>query len=111
MGFFDSPTREIALALYTGGFRPGLFANLISKLPGPLSTLVELNDVELTISRTQPRLAASASIVIAGNEQKLRLMGELESPSAVRLQETLVKAEFFGQTIDLQVCCQVFVSV
>lgn len=102
MGFFDSPTREIALALYTGGFRPGLFANLISKLPGPLATLVEMNDVELTIKRDQPRLTASASMVVAGNEQTLRLMGELDSPSAVRLQETLVKAEFFGQSIDLQ---------
>jgi hypothetical protein len=60
MGFFDSPTREIALALYTGGFRPGLLANLLSKLPGPLSTLVEFNDVELTITREQPRVAAAA---------------------------------------------------
>ena len=60
MGFFDSPTREIALALYTGGFRPGLFANLISKLPGPLATMVEFNDVELTIKREQPRVEAAA---------------------------------------------------
>lgn len=102
MGFFDSPTREIALALYTGGFRPGLFANLISKLPGPLATLVELNDVELSIKREQPRVEASASMVVAGNEQKLRLMGELQSTSSVRLQETLVKAEFFGQSTELQ---------
>jgi hypothetical protein len=101
MGFFDSPTREIALALYTGGFRPGLFANLISKLPGPLATLVELNDVELTIKRDQPRVLASASIVVAGNEQKLRLMGDLASTTGMCLKETLIKAEFFGQTTEL----------
>ena len=51
----------------------------------------------------QPRVEASASMVVAGNEQKLRLMGELQSTSAVRLQETLVKAEFFGQSTELQV--------
>jgi len=102
MGFFDSPTREIALALYTGGFRPGLFANLLSKLPGPLATLVELDEVELMIKRDQPRVEATAKMVVAGNEQTLRLMGELASPSAMRLQETLVKAEVFGQTTDLQ---------
>lgn len=102
MGFFDSPTREIALALYTGGFRPSLFANLIGKLPGPLATLVELDDVELTIKRDQPRVQATARVALAGNEQTLRLIGELESPSAVRLQETLVKAELFGQSTDLQ---------
>merc|ERR1719409_1237131 len=98
----NSPTREIALALYTGGFRPGLFANLLSKLPGPLATLVELDEVELMIKRDQPRVEATAKMVVAGNEQTLRLMGELASPSAMRLQETLVKAEVFGQTTDLQ---------
>jgi len=102
MGFFDSPTREIALALYTGGFRPGLFANLISKLPGPLATMVEFNDVELTIKREQPRVEAAASLVVAGNEQKVKLTGQLDSPSAMRLRETLVKADFFGQSADLQ---------
>ena len=102
MGFFDSPTREIALALYTGGFRPGLLANFVSKLPGPLATVVELNDVELTIRREQPRMQASASVVVAGNDQKLGLEGELKTTSAVRLEETLVKADFFGQSADLQ---------
>ena len=107
MGFFDSPTREIALALYTGGFRAGLLANFVSKLPGPLATVVELNDVELSIKREQPRVEASASVVVAGSEQKLSLRGELKATSAVRLEETLVKANFFGQSTDLQVfyCC------
>lgn len=102
MGFFDSPTREIALALYTGGFRAGLLANFVSKLPGPLATVVELNDVELSIKREQPRVEASASVVVAGSEQKLSLRGELKATSAVRLEETLVKANFFGQSTDLQ---------
>jgi hypothetical protein len=104
MGFFDSPTREIALALYTGGFRAGLLANFVSKLPGPLATVVELNDVELSIKREQPRVEASASVVVVGSEQKLSLKGELKATSAVRLEETLVKANFFGQSTDLQVC-------
>ena len=103
MGFFDSPTREIALALYTGGFRAGLLANFVSKLPGPLATVVELNDVELSIKREQPRVEASASVVVVGSEQKLSLKGELKATSAVRLEETLVKANFFGQSTDLQV--------
>jgi hypothetical protein len=62
---------------------------------------VELNDVELTIKRDQPRVLASASIVVAGNEQKLRLMGDLASTTGMCLKETLIKAEFFGQTTEL----------
>ena len=46
-GFIDSPTRELALLVYTGGFRPGLLANLMDKLP---AGLLDVDYVEVKIS-------------------------------------------------------------
>ena len=46
-GFIDSPTRELALLVYTGGFKPGLLANLMDKLPPGLL------DVDYVTSRSR----------------------------------------------------------
>lgn len=52
-----SPTRQLALFLYSGGYSPGIFAlGLAQNLPRPF---VEVGrDVEVAISRTQVRLCS-----------------------------------------------------
>jgi len=100
-GFVDSPTREIALLVYTGGYKPGLLANLLGKLPDPLSSVVEIDDLELTIKRDEPRVSSSAKLTVFGNSQTLKLTANLASETDTRLRETVVKAESFGQTVDL----------
>jgi len=100
-GFFDSPTRELALLVYTGGYRPGLVANLLGKLPDQLSALVEIDDLELTIKRDEPRVASSAKITAFGQSQTLKLTANLASETPTRLRETVVKADSFGRTVEL----------
>ena len=96
-----SPTREIALLLYTGGYRPGLVANLLSKLPAPLASALSVEDVELKIEETEPRVEASLKVQAVGNEQMIRSKGNLVAESDVRMRETFMKLEAFGQTIEL----------
>ena len=63
-GAMPSPTRQIALFLYSGGYSPGIFAlNLAQKLPG---ALVEVEDLEISISRQQPRVEASVNVKLFG---------------------------------------------
>ena len=55
-----SPTRQLALFLYSGGYSPGLFAlSLAQKLP---SQWIDMGDLEITISRVQPRVEASIKL-------------------------------------------------
>uniref|UniRef100_A0A7S0E7M4 Plastid lipid-associated protein/fibrillin conserved domain-containing protein n=1 Tax=Hanusia phi TaxID=3032 RepID=A0A7S0E7M4_9CRYP len=100
-GLFDSPTREIALLLYTGGYRPGLVANLLSKLPAPLASALSVEDVELKIEESEPRVEASLKVQAVGNEQMIRSKGNLVAESDVRMRETFMKLEAFGQSIEL----------
>merc|ERR1712154_327131 len=47
-----SPTRQLALFLYSGGYSPGVFAlGLAQQLP---STLLDVGELEISISREQP---------------------------------------------------------
>jgi len=97
----DSPTREIALLVYTGGYRPGLVSSLLGKLPGPLATLVDVDDIELNIKADAPRVEASAKVTVFGNPQTLKTKGDLAASSAVRLRETVQEGDAFGQSFAL----------
>jgi hypothetical protein len=100
-GLVDSPTREIALLVYTGGYRPGLVSSLLGKLPGPLATLVDVDDIELNIKANAPRVEASAKVTVFGNPQTLKTKGDLAASSAVRLRETVQEGDAFGQSFAL----------
>eukprot|EP00977_Amphora_coffeiformis_P009599 scaffold2209_cov168-Amphora_coffeaeformis.AAC.13 len=99
-GAIPSPTRQIALFLYSGGYSPGIFAlNLAQKLP---SQLVELDDLEIAISRQQPRVEASINVKFLGRaDSKISVKARLETMSDVRLRETYESATLLGNPIDL----------
>lgn len=102
-----SPTRQLALFLYSGGYSPGLFAlSLAQKLP---SQWIDMGDLEITISRVQPRVEASIKLNVlsgllggaGGGESTIRVKTSLEAQSDVRLRETYESATVLGRTIDL----------
>ena len=82
-----SPTRDLALFLYSGGYSPGLFAlGLAQKLP---SQLVELGDLEISISRVQPRIEAQINVkLFGGSTRTIEVRVRLEEDSGLRFTET-----------------------
>lgn len=95
-----SPTRQLALFLYSGGYSPGLFAlSLAQQLP---SGLVELGDLEISISREQPRIEAKIAVkLFGGSENEVAVRARLDVDSAVRLTETYESATVLGNSVDL----------
>jgi len=95
-----SPTRQLALFLYSGGYSPGLFAlSLAQKLP---KALVELGELEISISREQPRIEATVPVkFLGGTENEVVVSARLDVDSSVRLTETYESATVLGNSIDL----------
>jgi len=95
-----SPTRDLALFLYSGGYSPGLFAlGLAQKLP---AQLVELGDLEISISRSQPRIEAKIDVkLFGGSEETVEVKARLEVDSGLRFTETYESASVLGQTVDI----------
>lgn len=97
-----SPTRQVALFLYSGGYSPGLFAlTLANQLP---SNLVDVGELELTISRTeQPRIEAKVGVAfLGGAENEITLEARLDVESDVRFRETYDNvANFLGREVEI----------
>ena len=90
--------RELALLVYTGGFKPGLLASVMEKLP---AGLLDVDYVELKITPNEPRVQGSLKVGIAGNVQKIATDGTIVQQSPVRLRETFSRARVFGSNLDL----------
>jgi PAP_fibrillin len=95
-----SPTRQLALFLYSGGYSPGVFAlSLAQKLP---SGLVDVGDLEVAISREQPRVEASIPVkMLGGAESQVLVKARLEVKSDLRMRETYEVTTVLGNTIEL----------
>mmetsp|Transcript_20799 Transcript_20799/g.30974 ORF Transcript_20799/g.30974 Transcript_20799/m.30974 type:complete len:281 (+) Transcript_20799:90-932(+) len=95
-----SPTRDLALFLYAGGYSPGLFAlSLAQKLP---SQLVEVGDLTISISRGQPRIEAKVDVtLLGGSEESVVVTARLAEDSGLRFTETYESAAVLGQTVDI----------
>ncbi|KAG7345295.1 plastid lipid-associated PAP/fibrillin family protein [Nitzschia inconspicua] len=95
-----SPTRQLALFVYSGGYSPGVFAlELASKLP---SQLVSVGALDITISRAQPRVEGKVQVNSALiGESSVSVKSKLDVVSAVRLRETYESATVLGQQIEL----------
>lgn len=97
----NSPTRQLALFLYSGGYSPGLFAlSLAQQLP---AGLVKVDDLEISISRDQPRVEARLKVGFLGQtpQQEVVVRTELRTQSGVRLQEVYESAEVLGQAVPI----------
>ena len=99
-GAVKSPTRQIALFVYSGGYSPGLFAlSLASSLP---SSLVDCGELEISISREQPRIEAKIDVTLLGGAaNEVKVNARLDTSSSVRLTETYESATVLGNSIDL----------
>ena len=95
-----SPTRDLALFLYAGGYSPGLFAlSLAQKLP---SQLVEVGDLSISISRGQPRIEAKVDVtLLGGTDESVVVTARLMEDSGLRFTETYESASVLGQTVDI----------
>lgn len=96
-----SPTRQIALFLYSGGYSPGIFAlGLAQKLP---AQLIDVGDLEIAISRDQPRIEAKVTLKAgAGNAKSaVSVKARLEVQSDIRLKETYESAAVINQSVNL----------
>mmetsp|Transcript_29859 Transcript_29859/g.97676 ORF Transcript_29859/g.97676 Transcript_29859/m.97676 type:complete len:278 (+) Transcript_29859:71-904(+) len=99
-GPLNSPTRPLALALYAGGFTPGVAGlSVLRMLPDGLA---DVGDLTITISRDQPRVEASTSVTFAGvGAQELKVATTLEAETGVRLKETYASLSSFGRDVDV----------
>merc|ERR1712176_1146776 len=78
-GFVPSPTREIALFMYAGGYTPGKFLFDVSqRLP---SSLLEILEAKITISPSQPRGKITASVKVFNNSFPVELRTSLDAES------------------------------
>lgn len=93
-----SPTRQVALFLYSGGYTPGLFAlALAQSLP---SQLVDVGALGISISREQPRVEARVKVksMLLG-ESSVVVKARLDVVSDIRLRETYESATVLGQNV------------
>lgn len=98
-GALASPTRQLALFLYSGGYSPGLFilSTLQRLVPGGL---VELKNLEISISRSQPRVDASVTFRLGNGSftGTAKVTSRLETMTTVRMKETYESASFQDNT-------------
>mmetsp|Transcript_2735 Transcript_2735/g.3689 ORF Transcript_2735/g.3689 Transcript_2735/m.3689 type:complete len:303 (-) Transcript_2735:102-1010(-) len=98
-GALASPTRQLALFLYSGGYSPGLFvlSTLQRLLPGGV---VELQNMEVSITRSQPRVEASVQFRIGNGSftGTAKVVSRLETMTTVRMKETYESASFQGNS-------------
>ena len=94
-----SPTRQLALFVYSGGYSPGIFALFLLQ-NSPLPTeLLDVGDLEISISRDQPRVMAKIPIQIGlgGVDASVSVKARLEVESDRRLKETYESATVLNQ--------------
>jgi len=64
--------------------------------------LVELGELEISISRSQPRIEAKIDVkLLGGSENSVEVKARLEEDSGLRFTETYESATVLGQTVDL----------
>lgn len=98
-GALPSPTRQVALFLYSGGYSPGLFAlQLAKQLPSNLVDVV--GSLDITISREAPRVEAKAKVkTLLGGASTVTVKSNLEVVSDIRMRETYESATVLGGNV------------
>jgi len=98
-GALPSPTRQVALFLYSGGYSPGLFAlQLAKQLPSNLVDVV--GSLDITISREAPRVEAKAKVkTLLGGSSTVTVKSNLEVVSDIRMRETYESATVLGGNV------------
>ena len=107
-----SPTRDVALLMYAGGFSPGTFALALSE--GVLKGLVQVQSVHVSISPLAPRAVVTAQLRAFDRSVSVRVKADLDTESPVRLAETWAEVAIDGSPVaipdNLRYSRRVFVS-
>lgn len=97
-----SPTREIALAVYSSTAPAAvlnfLTAGPLSQLPSPLDT--DVRDVSVTIVSAeagQPRATTELDVTLLGQLTTLRIFANMLPASDVRIRQEFIEVEAFDQ--------------
>lgn len=94
----SSPTRQLALFLYSGGYSPGLFAlGIAKKLP---STFVDVQGLEISISREQPRVQGTVELTTIFGRFSVDVKAKLEVESDTRMRETYESTSIAGSRVE-----------
>lgn len=90
-----SPTRQLALFLYAGGYSPLSFGVALARsLP---ESLVAVSGTKLSIRRQQPRVEATGEVKLGPlGSSKVTVTCNLEAESDVRLKETYTSVNIAG---------------
>ena len=97
-GLFDSPTRLLALTLYTVPLSPSVLAQGLAKLPFNAASLGSLFLTIVSPEAGQPRVAVETSVsVFNGTPQPVVLRANLMPRSEVALREDFIEVEALGQ--------------
>eukprot|EP00468_Gymnochlora_sp_CCMP2014_P006750 CAMPEP_0167761480 /NCGR_PEP_ID=MMETSP0110_2-20121227/12199_1 /TAXON_ID=629695 /ORGANISM="Gymnochlora sp., Strain CCMP2014" /LENGTH=261 /DNA_ID=CAMNT_0007648175 /DNA_START=135 /DNA_END=920 /DNA_ORIENTATION=- len=99
-GVLPSPTREIALLLYAGGYTPGRFTlDVASRLP---KNVVDVKSITLDIGSESPSGKVTTKFGFAGErEVDVVLSTNLEPESDITMSETYQSLSIMGRDIKL----------
>ncbi|GAB5358529.1 hypothetical protein AAMO2058_000466200 [Amorphochlora amoebiformis] len=99
-GILPSPTREIALLLYAGGYTPGRFGiDIAARLP---KSVVDVKDIKLSIGNQAPTGSITTKIALAGTrEVDVKLATNLEPESDFTMSETYQTLSIMGRDVQL----------
>jgi len=84
-GLIQSPTRQLALFLYAGGYAPGQFGLQLARLLP--ESVVSVSNLAVTISRDQPRAESSSTVQVANSKFDVKIKSSLDTESDVRIRE------------------------
>ena len=87
-GLADSPTRLLALALYSAPLSPSVLAQGLARLPFNAASLGPLSVTISSVEAGQPRVTVDTSVTLLGGaEQKVALRANLSPRSGVAMRE------------------------
>eukprot|EP00804_Cyclotella_cryptica_P016635 CCRYP_001958-RA/>CCRYP_001958-RA protein AED:0.39 eAED:0.39 QI:201/0.5/0.33/1/0.5/0.33/3/0/262 len=91
---------NLSLGAVNEGYSPGLLAlGLAQKLP---AALVELGELQISISRAQPRIEAKIEVkLLGGATEEVVVKARLEEVSGLRFTETYESASVLGRVVDI----------
>lgn len=98
-GLLQSPTRQIALFLYAGGYAPSQLGLQVARLLP--ASLLDISDVTLKFSRDQPRATASSMVRVGNTETEVKIQATIETESDVRIKETYTSVTVADRDIEV----------
>mmetsp|Transcript_11661 Transcript_11661/g.35383 ORF Transcript_11661/g.35383 Transcript_11661/m.35383 type:complete len:242 (-) Transcript_11661:154-879(-) len=100
-GLVDSPTRELALFVYAGGYAPSLLLDILKKLPGPLQNVLGVDAVKIDIGDDLGVTATTSLNLVQGRKEDLTFKSRLLAETPARLSESFNAVEVLGREIKL----------